>query len=267
MNRRNSTRTIKLLMILALVYIAVGVIFYFMQDRLIFHPSPLPAGHQFRIDSPFEEVNVVQADYNVSFVKFPAKGPRKGIVLYFHGNMNNLERYAPMAPLFTSRGYEVWMIDYPGFGKTTGKMSETRLYEDALLMYAYAAKEGEEITIYGRSIGSGVAAYLASVRPSRQLMLETPYYNLTELARSYAPLYPVRMLLKYKLPVNEYLMKVNAPIVIFHGKKDELIPYKQALKLSQVKPGIQLITIAEGKHNDLVNHPVFTNALHRALGN
>jgi pimeloyl-ACP methyl ester carboxylesterase len=179
--------------------------------------------------------------------------------------MDNVERYAPVSGYFTAAGFELWMIDYPGFGKTTGKISEEKLYAHAAQMYDLAAKRSDNIIIYGRSIGSGIAAQLASVKSCRQLILETPYYSMVSLAKQYVPLYPVKLFLKYKLPTNEYLLKVNAPVTIFHGRKDELIPYDQAEKLSRVKKGIQLITIDEGQHNDLANHPAFSKGLDSVL--
>jgi uncharacterized protein len=244
-------------------YITGGVVLYLVQDMLFFHPKKLPAHHQFQFSNPFTEVNIDLNDRNLNVVQFKTLTPnRKGIVLYFHGNMRNIERYADQAPLFTKNGYEVWMVDYPGFGKSTGKRTEKLMYNDAQLLYSMAIKEAptNSIVIYGRSIGTGVASYLAAHQSCQQLILETPYYSIEAMAKYYAPIFPVKSLMNYRFPTYEYLAKVTAPITILHGTRDEIIPYRQAQRLTAIK-GVQLVTIPKGKHNNLSRHPQFQQAL------
>ena len=168
---------------LGLIYLAGGIVLYFIQDLLLFHPKPLPPNHLFSFTQPFQELNIPVDDRNLSIIKFRTDSAPKGIVLFFHGNMENVEHYSQYPSLFTRNGFELWMIDYPGFGKSTGKRNEKNLYRDALLMYEKASKEidRDSIIVYGKSIGTGVAAYLASERPVRRLILETPYYSMDAL--------------------------------------------------------------------------------------
>ncbi len=114
---------------------------------------------------------------NLNIVQFTTNSNKKGIVLYFHGNRQNIERYGKFAPAFTKNGYEVWMMDYPGFGKTTGKRTEQVMYDDAFLVYKTAIKETlpQNIIIYGKSLGTGIAANLALKYKCQQLILDTPY--------------------------------------------------------------------------------------------
>ncbi|ANE50533.1 alpha/beta hydrolase [Flavisolibacter tropicus] len=244
-------------------YITSGVVLYLIQDLLFFHPKKLPADYQYQFTDPFTELNITVDDRNLNVVQFKAQtSNRKGIVLYFHGNMRNIERYADQAPLFTKSGYEVWIVDYPGFGKSTGKRTEQAMYSDAQLLYRMAAKEvaDSSIIIYGRSIGTGVAAYLAAHVPCQQLILETPYYSIEAMAKHYAPIFPVKSLMNYRFPVYEYLQKVTAPVTILHGTQDEIIPYGQAQQLAAIK-GVQLITIPRGKHNNLSGYAQFQRVL------
>lgn len=226
---------------------------YFAQDLFLFHPKSVPQNYQYRFDQEFEETNISFRGRNVNFIRFLSSGRPKGIILFFHGNMENVEHYKKYPSLFTANGYEFWMIDYPGFGKTTGKITEETLYEQSLFMYEKAARRfpPDSIIIYGKSIGTGIASYLASVRPCQKLILETPYYNMTSLAKSYFPIYPVSLLLKYSFPNNRHLKNISIPVTIFHGTDDEIIPYRHALKLKKENPDINLITIDKGKHNDL----------------
>jgi uncharacterized protein len=248
-------------------YLTSGVVLYLVQDLLFFHPKKLPSTHRFQFEQPFTELNIPVENRNLSVVQFHVSTPkRKGIVLYFHGNMRNIERYANQAPLFTQNGYDVWMVDYPGFGKSTGKRTEEVMYKDAQLLYNMALKEvsADSLVIYGRSIGTGVASYLAAHLPCQQLILETPYYSIVAIAKHYAPIFPVKSLMNYRFPIHEYLTQVKAPITILHGTRDEVIPYRQAQRLATIK-GVKLVTISKGKHNNLSTYPLFQQTIDRLL--
>jgi len=245
----------------------IGIALYFLQNLLVFHPQKLPADYQYKFDIPFRQLDIpVNNKKNLSIVQFTvADSIRKGIVLYFHGNRQNINRYAKYAPAFTRHGYEVWMIDYPGFGKSTGKRTEKILYEDALLMYKMAqAKEPlENIIIYGKSLGTGIAAQLASVRGCKRLILETPYYSMSALARHYFFMYPT--ITRFDLPTYSYFKFIEAPISLFHGTSDKVIPYQQAKWLVAEKQGTELITIEKGGHNNLTEFPLFRQKLDSLL--
>ena len=247
----------------------IGIVLYFLQDKLIFHPQKLPADYQYQFDIPFREINLsVSDEKNLSIVQFTVPDAvRKGIVLYFHGNMKNINRYAPFAKDFIRNGYEVWMMDYPGYGKSTGKRNEKILYEDALTLYKMAISKvsAEHIVIYGKSLGTGIAAQLASVRDCKRLILETPYYSMDALAKHYFFIYPVMPMTKYAMPTYQHFEYINAPISIFHGTKDRIIPYKQARQLAEKKPGTELITLEKGRHNNLTEFPLFQHKLDSLL--
>jgi len=260
-------KVLKWLMVLSCIYVAGGVALYFLQDMLLFHPKPLSKTHRFSFTHPYKETNLTIDNRNLNIIRFAASGTPKGVVLYFHGNMENIERYQGIVPLFTGEGYHLWMIDYPGFGKSTGRRTEENIYKDASRMYELALAEAppHQIIIYGRSIGTGPASQLASVKPCKKLILETPYYSIDALAKSYFPIYPVKLLTRYSFPVIEHLKKTQVPSYVIHGTKDEVIPYKQALRLKKGNPSTHLITIEEGKHNNLAEFELFRATLKRLL--
>jgi pimeloyl-ACP methyl ester carboxylesterase len=182
--------------------------------------------------------------------------------------MQNINRYAMYASDITKNNYEVWMIDYPGFGKSTGKRSEKIMYEDALRLYqmARARFSPDSIVLYGRSIGTGMASQLASVRDCKTLILEAPFYSINAVARQYFFIYPMAMMTEYSFPVYQYLENISIPIYIFHGTDDKVISYKNALRLmNSKKNNVELITIEKGKHNNLRNFPVFHQKLDSIL--
>lgn len=248
-------------------YLIGAVVLYFVQDNLLFHPKPLPADYKFSFEQPFEEINISFHNNKVSIVKFKSATQRKGIALFYHGNMDNVEHYKHYPEIFLRNSYEVWMIDYPGFGKSTGKLTEKLADDEALLMYDLAAKEisTDNITIYGKSIGTGVAAFVASEKNCRQLILETPYYSIPSLAKNYFPIYPINWMIKYSFPIHDYIKNIRSPITIFHGTSDEVIPYKHSIWLKEENEKIEFITIQNGKHNDLSSYDLFQKKMDSLL--
>lgn len=251
------------------VYIAVGIALYFLQDKLLFHPESFDENYSYKFDQPFRQLDIPVTDKkNLSVVQFIVPDSvRKGVVLYFHGNVGNINRYAPAAPLFTQNGYDVWMMDYPGFGKTTGKRSEEAILEDAELLYEMARSRfgPEKIILYGRSMGSGPATYLASRHSCRQLVLETPYYSMHSLMNYYTKIYPAGWLSRYDFPNNKYMAKMVPRVTIFHGTDDDVIPYSQARRLAALSSKARLITIEDGGHNNLAEFGKFREEMSRLL--
>ncbi|MBC6493008.1 alpha/beta hydrolase [Flavihumibacter stibioxidans] len=263
------------LKILLLAYALIGIAAYYLQDYFLFHPEPLTKSAKFDFDYPHREVNIpFDAGSNLNIVQFMpdssrAAAPVKGVVLYLHGNKKNINWYARQVPAFTGRGYELWMIDYPGFGKSTGPLTEERMYAYAEQLYrlARAKYSADSITIYGKSMGTGIAAWLASRSSCKQLILETPYYSLRSLVQRYLPVYPVSRMIRYNFPTWEFLPKVVAPVVIFHGTEDGVIPYSNAARLQPLlKPADKFITIADGSHNDLPEYEGYKKGLDSVLG-
>jgi hypothetical protein len=266
-NRRKVFNWIKAIVI---VYCLIGIALYYLQEKFLFHPKKLSSDYKFKFDRPFEEVLIpVNNEDTISMIKFfPADSLRKGVVLYYHGNMENVEHYARFADNFTRHGYEVWMEDYPGFGKSTGERTEKKLYEQALQVQKMAAGKysSDSIIVYGKSFGTGIAAYVASVTTCRKLILETPYYSIPDLFNSFSFIYPAKAMSNYKIPTHEFLEDVKAPVIIFQGTSDWMVPYRCALKLkSELKPADKFISIPGGSHNDLENFKEFKSALDSLL--
>jgi uncharacterized protein len=256
--------------IIVLLYCVFGITLYYLQNYFLFHPTALPRNYQYRFDIPFAEVDIpINNSDTLNLVQFfPAGSVRKGVVIYFHGNRGNINRYKRFVSNFTSHGYEVWIEDYPGYGKSVGVRNEKVLYQQATQVYKMAAAKyrQDSIIIYGKSFGTGIAAYLASVSGCKQLILETPYYSIPDLFDCYAFIYPTNRMSVYKIPTNEYLRDVKAPITIFHGTGDWVIPYRCAVKLKEVlKPADQFITIKNGSHRDLNQYPLFQQKLDSLL--
>ncbi len=260
----------KWIKIVLLVYFAVGIALYYLQDYILFQPVFLAKNKKYIFNSLYREINIpYDNETNLNIIQFATKATVvKGVVLYFHGNKKNIGWYAKDAPNFTLKGYEVWMIDYPGYGKSTGKFTERRLYDYALQLYRLARTRYQpgNIIIYGKSLGTGIAAQLAAVRDCKRLILETPYYSIQSLVKHYLPMYPVGNMLHYHLPTYDYLPLVTAPVTIFHGTNDQVIPYSDAERLQPLmKLDDEFVTVQKGSHNDLNNFSIFHSKLDSVL--
>jgi uncharacterized protein len=273
MNRKRIFHWLKIIII---IYSIIGIALYYLQEKFLFHPEKLPSDYKFGFhylysrNIPFEEVNIPFNNTDtVNMIKFfPEDLVRRGVVIYFHGNRQNIMRYAKFAANFTEKGYEVWMEDYPGFGKSTGERTEKKLYEQALQIQKMAAGKyaKDSIIIYGKSLGTGIAAYVASQSNNKRLILETPYYSIPSLFSCYAPIYPSSKMSTYKIPTNEFLAEVNYPVTIFHGTDDGVIPYRNAARLKKIlKPTDEFITIEKGTHHNLNDFDLFKNKLDSLL--
>ena len=258
------------LRIALLLYAAVGIAVYYLQDYFFFRPEPVDLGFRYDFGQPYREVNLAFNNFsNINVIQFTADSTPKGCVLYFHGNRKNVGWYAKHAPLVTRAGYEVWMIDYPGYGNSTGRLNEEVLHAYALQLYRLARKsfEADSIILYGRSMGTGIAARLASRETASRLILETPYYSFTSVAAHFLPIYPVERMIHVKLPTYQYLPQVEEPILILHGTDDGLIPLSNALRLQPLlKPGDRFVTIKGGSHNDLAEFEQFRKAIGDVVG-
>lgn len=262
----NKQKIVKWTKVIIAVYAIIGISLYLLQDLLLFHPVVVQKDSVYHFNQPYKELFIpIDKETNINIIQFPlADSVSKGVVLYFHGNRTNISRYERFAKNFTKNNYSVWMIDYPGFGKSTGKITEATLYESALQMYKLARVnyQPSSIIIYGKSIGTGIATQLASIRDCKRLILETPYYGLASLVNNKLWMYPVKRMIHYQLPTYEYISKVTAPISIFHGTDDALIPLSNAFKLkSKLKQLDEFIVIENGTHNNLNSFPIMQQKL------
>jgi pimeloyl-ACP methyl ester carboxylesterase len=210
--------------LVVLLYCLIGIGWYYGQEALLFHPTVVDPKTAYTFGQPFTELNLnYDKETNLNIIEFratdrPADSLARGVVLYFHDSKGNIARHAPHAADFTAKGYEVWMPDYPGFGKSTGSHKESALYAEALVFYKLARSRWQpsQIVIEGTGIGAGIAAQLASIRDCQRLILEDGFYSLTASWRKYFFLYPVGTLLHYHFPVYQYLPAVTAPVTMIH---------------------------------------------------
>lgn len=244
------------------------LVIYLVQEKFIFKPEKLHSNFTFKYDVPFKELFFeVKPGVRINGLHFFRENPR-GLILYFHGNTRSIKGWARYAKDFYRYDYDVVMVDYRGFGKSTGKRSEKGMLSDMQFVYETLMQQykQEHLIVYGRSIGSGFAAKLASDNNPRYLILDAPYYSFTEIMERYLPILPVKWVIRYRLRTDKWIVHVNCHTYILHGTRDRLIPISNSEKLQLLNPRkITLIRIDGGSHNNLTSFPEYHNFIRDIL--
>jgi len=242
--------------------------YVFFQHLFFFRPELLPRHFNYNYPFEFEEHTFNMEDGGtVNSILFKVPNSR-GVVYYFKGNSRSIKGWGKFSKDFVSNGYDFFIMDYRGFGKSRGKRTEAKLYNDSQQIYKWLTLQYEEkdIIIYGRSLGSGVASRIASWNDPSMLILDSPYYSFYHNIRRYAFFLPLTLLLRYKMHTHLFLKRVSCPVHIIHGTNDRLIPYKHSLMLVSDYPGkINLHKIEGAGHNNLPSFPVFHEILYDLL--
>lgn len=261
----------KIILICAtLISITIISFMYLFQEKLIFAGTPLPQDYQFVFEQPFQELDFQAEDgASINGLYFSVPDP-EGVIVYFHGNAGDLSRWGYQAAYFTSFKYNVLIIDYRTYGKSTGALNEQKMLDDTQLPYDFLLKDfkEEDIVIYGRSLGTSFASYLASKNSPRKLILETPFYNMLDVAKRRFPLLPfLDRLLKYRLETDVFIKDVTCPIIIYHGTNDNIVPLESGKLLQEKIPNKQLTfyTIEDATHHNISSFPKYQKTILKSL--
>ena len=255
-----------MLSLAALAYIGAIGWLYFKQEALLFAPVVLPADHVFNLGDDVKELQVEVAGARLSALHLQNPRPR-GVVFFLHGNGGNLDNWFVNIDFYRRANFDLFMIDYRGYGKSTGRIeSEAQLRADVRAAWNQIAPRyrGLKQVIYGRSLGSGLAAELAAdVQPSLT-MLVSPYISMKALVAEYYPVVP-GFALRYPLRTDLALPRIEGPVLLIHGAADPLIaPRHSELLLPLAKHG-HLAIIPAAAHNDLQDFEAYREVVRVAL--
>jgi uncharacterized protein len=245
---------IRMLLVLVMLYLIAFAIIYIQQDRIIFQRQALSPDYHFTHDAT--ELTIPSTDsVRLNALLFHSKdSTSKGLILYFHGNRHSLERWGRFAPSLTALGYDVLMIDYRGYGKSNGIPSEKGLYKDAEATLAWARQHypSAPLIYYGRSLGTGVATYLATKQMPLKLILETPFDELKNVVPFYLGALLYIIPLRHTFQNYVRIPKITCPILIMHGTADQIVPLSSALALKPLlKASDRLLIVEGGRHYNL----------------
>jgi uncharacterized protein len=241
---------------------ALGVL-YFTQERIILPATTLPADYRFQFDQPFEEVWIPVQGATLHALHFKQLNPR-GVVFFLHGNAGNLVTWTTGVDFYRRVNYDLFIIDYRGYGKSTGHVeSEAQLHADARAAYdAMAALYRDKpIVIYGRSLGTALAASLARDVNPRLLILVSAFTSLAAAAAEAYPWAPA-WILKYPMRIDAVIGEVKSPILLIHGSDDTLIPLAHSERLKALaRSPAELLVVPGAGHNDIHKFPVYLDGL------
>ena len=244
---------------LAIAYVALCLWLFVMQRSQIYFPVPEsnPPGAQ--------SIRVKSGDAVLKVWVVDRADPRA--LIYFGGNAEDVSGSLPsFAAAFP--GHSLYLVNYRGYGGSTGRPSESALFADAAAIYDELRARHPEISVMGRSLGSGVAAQLASVRELQRLVLVTPYDSLVNVAREHFPLFPVALLMRDRYDSATRVRDIRAPALAVIAGADEIIPRarSEALVAGFPPSRLQVIVLQGATHNSLDLFPGYLRAVANFLG-
>ena len=247
---------------------------WFRQESLLFQPSQLAADYRLATEADVHEVAVDVPGARLSALHLRLPHP-KGVVFFLHGNGGDLSSWFVNTALYRRANFDLFMIDYRGYGKSTGRIeSEAQLRSDVRAAWDQIAPayQGKRVVIYGRSLGSGLAAGLsvdlageAPGRPRPDLtVLVSPYRSMVALTHDHYPWVP-SVLLRYPLRTDEMVARISSPLLLIHGDSDTLIAPRHSAELAALVPGARLLLIEGAEHNDVHDSDIYRAGFGAAL--
>ena len=250
-----------------LAYSALLLVLFLFQERLIFPGTPLAEDHTFHFNQPFTEVRVPVEGAVLHGLHFQQSKPR-GLVFHLHGNAANVQRWTRDADFYQKVNYDLFIFDYRGYGKSTGRItSQKQLSQDVLTAWQQVASEyeGLPIVIYGHSLGTALAVDLARKVSHEKVVLVAPFTSMEAMAKQQYPYVPSQ-LVRYPLRTDRIIGEIETPITLFHGDQDSLIPLSHSQTLSQLVTNLEQLYVIEGAgHRDILEAEPYLEAFAELL--
>ncbi len=246
--------TLWILFLAALAYGCFCLFLYLRQRSLIYYPHS---------EAKTSELQSIWLDNDGQKLKvWRGMTEAKPVLLYFGGNAENvIHSSAELERIYPE--FTLYLMNYRGYGGSSGSPSEQALFSDALALYDRVVTEHDEVIVMGRSLGTAVAVYLAAARPVKGMVLVTPYSSMVALARHYYPYLPVNPLLKDRFESDLLAPQIDIPVLTLVAERDEIIPAKVSAGLiSSFNQGIVEKVVIEGAyHNTIDNFPSFSSSI------
>ena len=251
---------------IALALVAVlaygGVVGYMYLNQRALQYSP--AGEIFTLsDTTLAAAEAIAIPSGNSVVNGWYQAPREGmpLIIYYKGNTGSFSEEHERFEQFVADGYGFLSFDYRGFPLSPGEISQASILEDALAAFDWAEARGFPIFIWGRSLGTGPATYVASLRDAEGLLLETPFLSAATVGAERYPYLPVALVMQDQFPVNAWIADVSEPVLIAHGTADKTIDVSNGERLYQLVKNQDELWIEPGAdHGDLWDRGIWNHA-------
>lgn len=259
-------------LILLLAAFALMILWLMWNERrMIYYPSRLLVATPDRWGWSYEDVWLTTADgVRIHGWWLPATNqPSPLTILLLHGNAGNVSHRQEKLHILRELGVNVLIIDYRGYGRSDGIPNETGTYADARAAYTHLVKtlrlEPKHIVLYGESLGAAVAVQLATETAVGGVILEEPFASVAAMARTMFPFLPVRWLVRNKYDSLSKIGRINAPLLLFHSRDDEIVPFAQGQQLFAAAREPKRFVQLQGGHNEafLVSAETYRDALKR----
>jgi uncharacterized protein len=231
-------------------------------------PDRLPDDFVFNFEDSYEEFYLSVADEETLNALLFRADSSKGVIFYLHGNAGSLNSWANVAQTYTDIGYDIFLLDYRGYGKSSGNIySEKQLYDDVQVAYDLVKNKYKEerIIVLGYSIGTGPASMIAANNNPGRLILQAPYYSLSDMMTQHYPFVPT-FFLKYQFDIASFITQVKAAVTIFHGNNDAIIDVNSSIRLKEkFKANDELIILDSAGHNGMTFNDDYLTALNKLL--
>ena len=247
--------TLKVLLGIAGAYLVLVAVVWAVQDQLIYYPNmgreiaTTPAAH----GVPYDDFTISTDDgekLNVWWI--PAANPR-GAVALFHGNAGNISHRVDYALMFREIGYSTLLVEYRGYGKSSGRPSEEGMYRDADAAWRWLTQSRgipeKNVVLFGESLGGGVASRLAAHHAPKALVLASTFTSAADLGAEIYGFLPVRLISRFKYATIDRLREVRSPVLVLHSPDDEIIPYSHGRRLYEAANEPKAFVDLSGSHN------------------
>lgn len=254
------------LLLALLLYAGLLALLWFTQERLLFMPEPLAPDAPLHRAPDVHERFVEVPGARLSVLELRLDEPA-GVVFFLHGNAGNLQSWFVNADFYRRANVDLVMLDYRGYGKSSGRIeSEAQLHADVQAVWETVAPRyrGKRVVVYGRSLGSGLAAALAARIAPDLTLLVSPYLSMRALAAQHYPWVPA-VLLRYPLRTDEFIARIAGPVLLLHGARDAVIPSGHSQALARLNPHARVVLVEGAGHNDLQEFEPYLAAVRSAL--
>ena len=254
----------------AAVYFGLALYLFVFQARYVYFPE-LPSRQveatPADIGLAFQAVTLRTADGEALAGWFIPAPAARGTLFYLHGNGGNIGHRLDQIEVFHRLGLNVLIIDYRGYGASSGKPGEEGTYQDALAAWNYLTQQKrlapERIVLFGESLGGSIAAWLAARQPPAGLVIYASFTSVPEMAQALYPMFPASRLVRYRYDTRAALGNVNCPVLILHSPEDEIIPFSHGQALLEAAHEPKRLVQLRGGHNDAlqVSREVYTREI------